>query len=306
MKLIGLTLALGIVASAQQSPRPAITGIAHMAIYAHDVPKSLAFYCDFLGYQVPFTLPTKDGHSAVSFVKVNDRQYIEISPEKEPGSDRLNHISIETPDAEAMRVYLRSQRVTVPDAVGKNRIGNSSFSIKDPEGHGVEITQYDPDSWTLREKGKYMSDARVSTRMMHVGIIVAKLEPETKFYEDVLGFKEFWRGSKSATELSWVNLKVPDGQDYVEFMLFKEVPPPAKRGTAHHICLEVPDVNAALATLNARPYRKEYTRPLEVHVGVNRKRIINLFDPDGTRIEVMEPTTIDGKPTPSSTAPPPN
>jgi len=38
---------------------------------------------------------------------------------------------------------------------------------------------------------------------------------------------------------------------------------------------------------------------------VNRKRQVNLFDPDGTRVELMEPVTIDGKPTPPSTAPPP-
>ena len=48
-----------------------------------------------------------------------------------------------------------------------------------------------------------------------------------------------------------------------------------------------------------------YTRPLEVRTGINRKRQINLFDPDGTRIELMEPNTIDGQPAPSSTLPPP-
>ena len=305
MKVIGLAVAFAMAAMAQQPDRPPITGVAHMAIFTHDMNKSLAFYRDFLGYQVPYTLPAVNGHSAVTFIKINNRQYIEISPEKEPNSDRLNHISIETPDAEAMRVYLRSKGVKVPEKVGKNRIGNSSFSIKDPEGHGVEITQYDPDSWTVREKGKYMSNARISKHMMHVGIIVTKFDAEMKFYEDVLGFREFWRGSKSGTELSWVNLRVPDGQDYLEFMLFKELPLSSKRGTAHHICLEVPDAQSALATLNTRSYRREYTRPLEVHIGVNRKRIVNIFDPDGTRIEVMEPNTIDGKPTPSSTAPPP-
>jgi hypothetical protein len=42
-----------------------------------------------------------------------------------------------------------------------------------------------------------------------------------------------------------------------------------------------------------------------MHLGINRKRQANLFDPDGTRTEIMEPNTIDGKPTPSSTAPAP-
>ena len=32
---------------------------------------------------------------------------------------------------------------------------------------------------------------------------------------------------------------------------------------------------------------------------------MNLYDPDGTRVELMEPQTVDGQPVPSSTAPPP-
>ena len=47
------------------------------------------------------------------------------------------------------------------------------------------------------------------------------------------------------------------------------------------------------------------SRAIEVKVGRNRKRQANLFDPDGTRVELMEPNTIDGKPTPSSSLPPP-
>jgi catechol 2,3-dioxygenase-like lactoylglutathione lyase family enzyme len=193
----------------------------------------------------------------------------------------------------------------VPKAVGKGRIGNSNFNIKDPEGHTVEVVQYEADGWTVREQGRHMTDTRVSLHMMHVGIIVTALEPEMKFYTDVLGFSEIWRGGASETQLSWVNLKVPDGEDYIEFMLAKEAPAPDKRGTAHHLCLEVPSVEAAVAVLEAKPYRKQYTRTIEPKTGVNRKRQANLFDPDGTRTEIMEPVTIDGKPTPSSTAPPP-
>jgi lactoylglutathione lyase len=60
-----------------------------------------------------------------------------------------------------------------------------------------------------------------------------------------------------------------------------------------------------VAALEAKPYFKTYGQPIVEHTGINRKRQANLFDPDGTRIELMEPDTIDGKPTPPSTAPPP-
>ena len=141
--------------------------------------------------------------------------------------------------------------------------------------------------------------------MLHLGILVGDLAVAKKFYGDVLGFSEFWRGSSDGTVLSWVNMRVPDGTDYIEFMLYKDLPQPDRRGTAHHICLEVPDMDKAVAMLEAKPARQGYDRSMEIRVGRNRRRQCNLFDPDGTRVELMEPDTIDGQPTPPSTAPPP-
>jgi hypothetical protein len=102
-----------------------------------------------------------------------------------------------------------------------------------------------------------------------------------------------------------VNLKVPDGDDYLEFMLYSKLPSPQRLGTMNHLGLEVPDIAKAVSALEARPARKDYTRSIEITTGKNRKRLCNLFDPDGTRAELMEPQTVDGKPVPPSDAPPP-
>ncbi len=283
--------------------RPRITGVAHIALFVHDIEKSRAFYRDFLGYEEVFQLDNPNGSLSLTFVKVNDRQYIELFLEKEAGTDRLNHISVEVDDAEAMRAYLGSKGIQVPEKVGKGRIKNSNFNVKDPDGHTVEIVQYEPDGWTIRDNGKALNGPRISPRMMHLGILVGPLEASMKFYRDILGFEEIWRGSKDGKQLSWVNMKVPNGKDYIEFMLYDQLPAPTARGTQHHICLEVEDIDQALADLEKRPARKAYTRPLEIKTGINRKRQLNLFDPDGTRIELMESRTVDGKPAPSSTAP---
>ena len=135
--------------------------------------------------------------------------------------------------------------------------------------------------------------------------VIGALAPAMKFYGDILGFQEFWRGSKDDQVLSWVNMRVPDGDDYVEFMLYDEKPTLARLGTLHHICLEVPDIEKATAQLEARKGKAGYTQPMEIKTGINRKRQMNLYDPDGTRSEVMEPKTIDGVPTPPSKAAPP-
>ncbi len=269
--------------------RPRIFGISHVALKVSSVAAARAFYQEFLGL--------KD-------LRVNPRQYVELIPGLTADQDRLDHIALETDDAEGLRRYLASRGVAVPDRVTRDEAGRR-FSVPDPDGHTVEFVQPSPAGQRELTRTELGSDARVSTHMLHLGIIVGDVPASMRFYGDVLGFTETWRGSRSATELSWINMKVPDGGAYVEFMLYGPRPAPNERGTQHHICLEVPDLAKAQALLEARPYRSSYARPLEPRVGTNRKRQLNLYDPDGTRVELMEPATVDGQPAPSSTAPPP-
>jgi lactoylglutathione lyase len=288
-----------------QPQRPHLTGLSHIALFVHDIEKSRRFYKDFLGFDEPYFVTNQDGSLHLTWIKINDRQTIELFPEKTTASDRLNHIAFETDDAAGLRVYLASRGVKAPAKVDKGRIGNLNFNVTDPDGHTVELVQYAQDGWTVREKGRFMPETRISERMSHVGVLVSDLEAALKFYGGILGGTETWRGGSNPNQLSWVNVKVPDGPDYVEFMLYSEWPPPDKRGRQHHLCLEVADVEKAKAVLEQRATRINYTRPLQVATGINRKRQLNLWDPDGTRVELMEPRTVDGAPAPSSTAPPP-
>jgi catechol 2,3-dioxygenase-like lactoylglutathione lyase family enzyme len=293
------------IAAPPAPDRPRILGIAHMALYVSDLAKARAFYRDFLGFDGPFSLKRDDGRDRIAFIKVNDQQYIELF-EEPPGRDgRLNHIALQTSDAEGLQRALAARRVRLSGPVRQGKIGNSQFGVTDPDGHNVEITEYEPGGWTVRDRGKFLPDTRVAARILHLGVLVGALEPSLAFYRGVLGFEETWRGGPSPAQLSWVNLRVPDGDDYLELMLYDQLPPPDQRGVKNHICLEVTDLAAAVARLEARPARQSYQRAIEMKVGVNRKRQANLFDPDGTRVELMEPHTVDGQPAPSSTAPPP-
>jgi lactoylglutathione lyase len=188
----------------------------------------------------------------------------------------------------------------------KGQTGNKNFNVKDPDGHIVEIVEYQPDSWTAQHAGKDMPATRISDHIKHVGFLVGDLAKSIHFYGDILGFQETWRGGGNPAVLSWVNLRVPDGEDYVEFMLYGKLPAPDARGTKNHMSLTVPDAQKALEELKKRAARAGYTREIAIRTGVNRKRQINLYDPDGTRVELMEADTIDGRPAPSSTAPPPS
>ncbi|HLK62484.1 MAG TPA: VOC family protein [Bryobacteraceae bacterium] len=317
LTLLAILLPAAAWLPAQTAPaRPKILGIAHMAIYVRDLAKTRQFYEDFLGFAEPFTLPQRDGSPGVriAFVKVNDRQYIEIFTEPDRGEGQLNHISIYTDDAERMRDYLLAKGIAPMGnasmgPVPKGQTGNKNFNVKDPDGHIVEIVEYQPDSWTAQHAGKDMPSTRVAESIMHLGFLVDDLAKSAQFYAGILGFQETWRGTSNPNWLSWVNLRVPDGKDYVEFMLYDKLPEPGSRGTKNHMSLMVPDAQKALEILKQRAARGLYQpsdgKPMAIQVGVNRKRQINLYDPDGTRIELMEPDTVDGQPAPNSTAPPP-
>jgi catechol 2,3-dioxygenase-like lactoylglutathione lyase family enzyme len=307
--LAGLAIATSLLA--QGAPqRPKVLGVAHMAVYVKDLAKTRQFYENFLGYDEVFTLPKKNGGGPrIVFIKVNDHQYFEIFNEADRGEGQLNHISFYTDDADRMYTYLRAKGLTImgdKGSVGKGQTGNKNFNVKDPDGHIVEIVEYQPDSWTAREAGKKMPPTRISDHIMHVGVLCGDLDKSVAFYGGILGFREFWRGSSSPKMLSWVNMRPAEGQDYLELMLYNAIPAPDARGTKNHASLAIADADQALVELKARAAKVGYTREIAIQTGVNKKRQINLYDPDGTRIEVMETREVDGVPAPNSTAPVPH
>src|SRR5215469_14930234 len=139
-----------------QVQRPRIVGVAHMALYVSDLQKARAFYEDFLGYAEPYQLKRDDGSDRIAFVKINEDQYLELFAETPKNAGHLNHIAFYTDSAEGMRSYLAAQGIKVPDKVSKGKIGNSNFTVSDPDGHTVEIVQYEPESWTRQQQGKFL------------------------------------------------------------------------------------------------------------------------------------------------------
>jgi catechol 2,3-dioxygenase-like lactoylglutathione lyase family enzyme len=304
---IGLILTLTPALAADPAPaRPRILGVAQVAVYVHEIGTARKFYRDFLGFEEPLALTNPDGSLRAALIKVADRQTIQLLPEAAPATDRLNHFSLETDDAEAMRLYLKSRGIAVPDQVTKGTVTTAFFQVKDPDGHIVEFMQFGPGSWTVKDTGQHLPATRISSRISHVGILVRHLDAALKFYGDILGCTETWRGSGNGQVLSWVTMKVPDGNDWVEFMLYDKMPDLASLGISHHLCLEVPDLAKAAGILAGRPLPAGAVLSDKISVGVNRRRQLRVLDPDGTRVELMEAHTVDGQPAPSSTAPPPN
>jgi catechol 2,3-dioxygenase-like lactoylglutathione lyase family enzyme len=294
--ILSLMVVCGVVSIGAQEQssapkRPMLTGIAHIAFQVSDLAKAREFYGELLGYEEPFQIRNQDGSLALTYFKVNERQYVEIFPGLPPDKDdRLLHIAFETTDLEALRVYLLSKGLKAPEKVNQGRDGNLNFTIADPDGHRVEFVQYREGSLHRKAKGRYVSSRRISDRILHVGVTVADQAAADKFYKDILGFSEIWRGGRDEASLNWINMKVPEGTDYLEYMLITAAPTRQQLGTLHHVALLVPDIQKALETARERSGDPASVRTPQV--GRNRRWQLNLFDPDGSRAELMEPFTI--------------
>src|SRR5688572_7810061 len=197
---------------APAAERPRLLGISHAAFRVGDVAKARAFYQDLLGYTVE---PTRDGLR----VAVNDRQYVSVRAGLVPSEDRLDHLALETDDVEAMRRSLHARGASV-SAMGQDESGNRAFTVRDPEGWTIEVVQHAPRTWP---RAAPFSPAALSRRILHAGVLVGDLDAANRFYGGVLGLVETWRGSRTGTELSWTNMKLPEGDDYIEFMLYAKL-----------------------------------------------------------------------------------
>lgn len=311
IKSVSLALALGAAtltgAHAQEAQRPRITGISHVGFFTSNLKATEVFWHDLLGYDEAYKLnrPSKPDETRIAFIKINDHQHIELfnEPSTAPPS-MISHLCFTVSDIEQMRSFLRAKGFDVKPGHGTTRTGDYAFEIKDPNGLLIEFVQSLATGMEMKATGKFMPADRISPRIYHVGYMVADAQKTEDFYK-MLGFTETWRGGANPKELSWINMKVPDGDDYIELMLYHSLPKTASWGTKNHISLVVPDIEKSVKDLEARPAYKAYGKEMKINTGVNQKRQVNLYDPDGTRVELMEANTVTGKPAASSQAPPP-
>ena len=82
----------GASSAAPTPPRPRIVGISHAAFFVSDMAKARSFYEGFLGFASPFSIPRKNPDEHLVWIKINDRQSVELFPGSEvaPDADRPN------------------------------------------------------------------------------------------------------------------------------------------------------------------------------------------------------------------------
>jgi catechol 2,3-dioxygenase-like lactoylglutathione lyase family enzyme len=128
--------------------------------------------------------------------------------------------------------------------------------------------------------------------MIHAGFVVRNREKQDRFYRDVLGFRVYWHGGMKDEETDWVDMQVPDGQDWLEYMLVRPKSKLDARtlGILNHIALGVPDIKKAAHQLESRGWKSSEDE--HAQIGRDGKWQLNLYDPDSTRVELMEFTPV--------------
>ncbi len=286
--LVCLTLVfLCAQVGAQHVPqRPRILGIAGVSFYSSNfdasrdfygrilntTPGDVCFWCEVSVHGQPRQ------RSSVVLVSAEQQLALAKPPDSTP-PNLLHEIIFDTDDLKAMRTYLEAKHIATNKIVDP-RARNPMITVVDPEGHLVAFTQ--------RTKGPPPVDAS-TLRIIHAGFVVHDRGAEDRFYKDILGFHVYWHGGRTDDETSWVDMQVPDGTDWLEYML--NVPPNADHhtlGVMNHIALGVPDIHAAEAQLR----KNGWSGNEKPKIGRDGKWQLNLYDPDDTRIEFMEFTPV--------------
>jgi catechol 2,3-dioxygenase-like lactoylglutathione lyase family enzyme len=273
---------LSLAPAQAPAERPRITAINHVALRVGDLAAARTFYGQVLG------LSARASRGSQVTYAVGARQAIVVESGLRPGDDeRLMHVAFETPDVTALGAYLTARGLQ-PQADDSCR--QQAIRVVDPEGHAIEFVQA---SWPPPVSAPPAPESQaLSDRILHAGLIVADEQRAQTLYRTTLSFLEIWRGGRPEGVTRWVNMRVPDGTDYLEYMLATSSPDRRERGVMHHLCLRVPDMQSAWEEVARRSVRLKRDMPSPPQIGVNGRYQLNLYDPDGTRVELMEPFTV--------------
>ncbi len=285
-RILGLAsfLTIAVAGAAGQQSRPAITGISHMCVYSSDASVTEHFYLHNIGAMKG----TDPQNPAGTRYYLSPTQFVEVLPlPAEHTISRMACVAYNTADAGALRKYVVAHGVKEVGELRAESDGTSWFQTKDPEGNAVQFIQ--PGKAPVIPAGALP----IGTRIIHVGYPVHSKAAEDHFYKEILGFRPMWYGSKQAGHLDWVAIQVPDGRDWLEYMMVGDgstVPLSSidkkELDVLNHFSIGVPNMEKAVTTLLGEDrFSPRHDGP---QMGLDGRWQANLYDPDGTRIELME------------------
>ncbi len=287
--LLALSLSLFAAAplAASAQTRPAITGLAFFRDYTTQTAAAEKFYGPTMGF------PEMKSPDGTLVFPVSKSQWVEVLTTPPPhANNRMAAVGFTTRDVHAMEKYLTAKGIAIAEPMHDNE-----FGVKDPEGYLVYFVE-SPYPTAVGDKSlagipKMVAASQplpsaTSHRIIHAGFIVADRAKEDAFWRGILGFKPYWHGSgkNPYTTDDYVSMQVPDGTDWIEYMLNQPNADLRQAGVMNHFSLGTERMQTVLAQLQAN--KCEGKACTAIQAGADGKIQLNLYDPDLTRVEYME------------------
>jgi len=276
-------------AAAPATPDVPVVGLAAVGFRVSDLAKARAYYQGVLGLPEAFSTKDQSGVVASVYFKVNDDQYVEIVPGMTPGELRRQaRVVFQSSDLKKLHA-IYTERGVSPSPITTGPDGNPVFRVIGPSGAKLDFIEYVPGSQQAQLRGKLLDSKRISTHLWHAGIYTEDRAAAAPFYGEKLGFprgRDVGRGeyietpnSDSNTETKYPKLDPNNPATRAQFER-------ESMGAVEHMSLEVTDMKATRDLVQDRGHYTDLW--VRAHVGNNRHWLMHLFDPDGSRAEIME------------------
>ncbi len=165
-----------------------------------------------------------------------------------------------------------------------NILGNTSFTVVDPDQHPIEWVQYERGSMTGSTVGAGLPESRIGASVHHLGVTIQNPSVASAFYQ-TLGFLPSRTGPSAPLPADKMAEEDPNATVRIEYGVSPSGPPSAAFAVIRdHLCLRVADTMEAVRTLNAR----NPAIYVEHHVLDGFTVRANTYDPDGSRIELAD------------------
>jgi catechol 2,3-dioxygenase-like lactoylglutathione lyase family enzyme len=281
---VSLLLCVSVMAKRKPPKRPHILGIAGVTILVSDITEAHKFYRNLIDPEQTCTY-CQNVPPQFLFLPSGQRITFQQVPIPAP-KDLLAEVSFLTEDLEGFKRYFNFNKVDFDEVKKKHGGDLIRIVLTDPEGHHISIT----DAYHLANSedlnaGLPPANPSNPVRIIHAGFVVNYREAIDRFYVYELGFRPYWHGGMKEDQDDWVAMQVPEGTDWVEYML--NISPTADKrtlGVMNHISLGVPDIHA----IEAQIVEAGIKPGEEPKIGRDGKWQLNLYDAEQTRIEFME------------------
>ena len=298
---LGLFFGMALHPGAVQSQGSKGNGLklTMVGVAASDFAKSQAFYEHLMGFPVAFKFGTPE--RTTLFFQMGRDSFLELQVAGGNAKPGLSHVHFLPDDLNATVTRAREaglpaaqpgvSLVNVLSAPGySNNIFIKNTMVYDPNGIRVELNEYGPEAlprksaeaWTAAQDAKGLN-------LNVIGVGAKNLPESANFYQKIMGFKvAFTFGGTDPEKMTYYD---QPGRDS-----FLELQPVAANATPglSHFHLLTNNLDATIARLKQNGLTTAAGRmpgTMDEAPGISpgaKTRNINVYDPDGVRIELNE------------------